>query len=110
MEQFEKTQEFINCDCEYGIIGKEIAPTTGTPHLQCYFKLKTRMYKSTIYSRLGFRGFYLEIARGSDWKNVQYCRKNHNFVEAGSPETTEQKIERVNFYVTLMDDISFNEY
>lgn len=35
-DDLEKLKEYAQQWCQFAIIGKEIAPTTGTPHLQGY--------------------------------------------------------------------------
>lgn len=72
--------------CRYAVYGREVAPTTGTPHLQgyCVFLLK----KSLAPLRLLFpAGTHLEIARESSHVNADYCKKNKepsDIVEHGS--------------------------
>nr|WAQ80594.1 MAG: putative viral replication protein [Circoviridae sp.] len=61
--------------CRYAVYGREVAPTTGTPHLQgyCVFLLK----KSLASLRDLFPpGTHLEIARESSQVNAAYCKKD----------------------------------
>lgn len=60
-------------DANYYIWGKEIAPSTGTPHLQGYVQLKKRKYFSTICKHL--RNIHITIVRGSSQDNINYCKK-----------------------------------
>lgn len=66
----------------YIVIGKEIAPTTGTPHLQCYIQLKSKKRLSYIQKHINSRAHY-EIAKGTAEDNVKYCKKDGNFIEKG---------------------------
>lgn len=65
----------------YGIIGKEIAPTTGTPHLQCYVYEKNKVSFSTVTACVP-RGRFIQ-AKGSPQQNFIYCSKEGNFEEFG---------------------------
>jgi hypothetical protein len=47
-EDVEKMTEFFVEQCTYGIFGKEVAPTTGTLHLQGYCELKRKLELTTI--------------------------------------------------------------
>ena len=44
-EQHEALKAWIVKHCKKGIIAQEVAPTTGTPHLQCAFSTKNRSVK-----------------------------------------------------------------
>ncbi|AEL87792.1 putative replication-associated protein [Bat faeces associated cyclovirus 4] len=81
---FALCSEFIKKYCKYGIVGKEIAPTTGTLHLQGFCNLQKPMRFSTIKQRLDNR-IHLEKANGSDEENQKYCSKSGDFFEEGSP-------------------------
>ncbi|ADD62473.1 replication-association protein [Human associated cyclovirus 7] len=76
--------EFIKKYCCYGIVGKEIAPNTGTHHLQGFCNLEKPMRFSTIKKRLDSR-IHIEKAAGSDSENQTYCSKTGNFFESGTP-------------------------
>jgi len=60
-------------ECRYIIAGEELAPDTGTPHLQGYVYFATRKRPTTV---MGFLpGCHLSNARGSPGQNRDYCRK-----------------------------------
>lgn len=71
---------FDRIECAYWIIGKENAPTTGTRHLQGYFRTQSKIYRNTLTSRFHFS--YLILANGSEWENRKYCSKEGNFEES----------------------------
>lgn len=77
--------EFIKKYCKYGIVGKEVAPTTGTKHLQGFCNFSKPMRFSTIKKRLN-NGIHLEKANGSDEQNQKYCSKSGVFFEEGHPQ------------------------
>ena len=70
--------------CKYAIAGEEIAPTTGTPHLQGFCNLKKPMRFSTIKQHLA-DSIHIEKANGSDEQNQEYCRKAGTWFEQGTP-------------------------
>nr|AXL64564.1 replication associated protein [Duck associated cyclovirus 1]AXL64566.1 replication associated protein [Duck associated cyclovirus 1] len=67
---------------DYAIWGREIAPETGTPHLQGYFKFKTKQRFNTVRAILGGRG-HLEGSKGSPKQNHDYCAKSGDYETVG---------------------------
>lgn len=55
----------------YLIIGKEIAPTTGTPHLQCFVIFKNARYFKAALKDLP--GCHVAESQGSPQQNIDYC-------------------------------------
>ena len=70
--------------CKYGIAGEELAPTTGTPHLQGFCNLKKPMRFSSIKQHLS-DAIHIEKANGSDEQNQEYCKKSGTWFEQGTP-------------------------
>lgn len=63
-------------ECVYMCMGKEIAPTTGTPHLQGFCILKRKQYYTYFKSVIGKQCWPLfERVRGSPEANKKYCSK-----------------------------------
>ena len=66
----------------YLVWGEEVAPETGTPHLQGYVSLVARktfnFVKSTINSRA-----HIAVAKGSPAQNREYCTKDGCYTEFG---------------------------
>jgi hypothetical protein len=60
-------------DPYYLIVGQEVAPTTGTPHLQGFVQFKKSMRLKAVTKLIP--GAHLEIAKGSAKQNIQYCTK-----------------------------------
>jgi len=75
--------------CEYVVYGKEIAPTTGTPHLQGFIKFKND--RSVKAVRKLFLGASIKPCFSSDVNNVNYCTKENDFVERGTRPTGQGK-------------------
>lgn len=74
--------------CIWMICGKEVAPTTGTPHLQCFAYLKNKMSENKINkSILKFpNGAYSKAipAKGNNKHQYDYCSKGGDFFEVGT--------------------------
>ncbi|UDN67412.1 replication-associated protein [robinz virus RP_584] len=70
--------------CEYLIYGREIAPTTGTRHLQGFCNFKTKREFRTIKRLIGDAA-HIEPAHGDDVSNQVYCSKDGDFYEFGQP-------------------------
>lgn len=66
----------------YVVFGREVAPTTGTPHLQGFFVLKNALTRSGALAHLGVQ-CHLEPARGTSVQAAQYCKKDGDFEEWG---------------------------
>lgn len=73
----------------YLIWGKEIAPSTGTPHLQGYVSWNTNIDLSACYKRL--RRCHVSIANGSAEENRVYCSKGGDFVELGKMPLSQKR-------------------
>lgn len=66
----------------YIIFGKEIAPSTGTLHLQGYMQFEKKKYFSTIAKYLP--GCHITKVMGSSQDNINYCNKvDSEFYEWG---------------------------
>jgi len=63
------------------IIGKEKAPTTGTPHLQGYIKFETKKTLNVLRGYLP-RAVFAK-AKGTDEQNFNYCSKEGDWQEWG---------------------------
>jgi len=69
-----------NLSCQYICFGKEVAPTTNTPHLQGYvYFVNPRSHASV--KRLA--PWYISPSYGSTIANVDYCGKEGAFYERG---------------------------
>lgn len=66
-------------ECVYVVFGYEIAPTTGTPHLQGYIYFKDAKTKTAILKLFGFKCYLNPRYRKSTpLKASEYCKKNCN--------------------------------
>lgn len=67
----------------YAVAGREISPTTGTPHLQGYVAFANPRSLASIRKLLV--GCHVEPARGTPQQCRQYCIKDESFRELGDP-------------------------
>lgn len=75
--------EFYESHCDYMVFGSEVAPTTGTKHLQGYMHLLTSKTMSTVHKQISIDGIALIVAKGSADANYIYCSKGGEFTEYG---------------------------
>lgn len=68
-------------ECRYLVYGREIAPTTGTAHLQGYIAFVNPRSLAGVRSLLP--GCHLEPARGTPQQCKDYCIKEGNYFERG---------------------------
>lgn len=66
---------------KYAVIGHEIAPTTGTPHIHVYFHFVNQHSFSSIKKK--FPRARIDTCRGSPQQVSQYCKKENNYKEIG---------------------------
>lgn len=60
----------------YGIIGLEVGPRTGTPHLQMYFEFGTQKRTTDLRRLISPRAYFL-VRRGNPIQASSYCRGNY---------------------------------
>lgn len=58
------------------VIGREVAPTTGTPHIQACFRRAVKWRPLPALARAVGARAHFERARGAWWQNVKYCVKD----------------------------------
>jgi len=68
-------------DTKYIIFGKEIAPETGTPHLQGYVVFNSGIRLTTLKNK--HAKMHWEAAKGNAAQNYKYCSKGGLFTEKG---------------------------
>lgn len=76
---------FLDCSCVWGIVAPEIAPTTGTPHLQGACVLKKKTAFSTLRKVPGLLRARMAKMKGTPLSNQVYCRKAGVYSEYGTP-------------------------
>lgn len=77
-------------ECRYICYGRELAPSTGTPHLQGYVYFENARSSKSVKKLLP--GAWVERARGSVDEAIGYCKKTEDFYERGDrPFSQEEK-------------------
>jgi len=82
----EELDKIIALPCTWMIVGKEISPETGTPHLQGACILGTQMTFSKLKTLIGSRA-HIESMRGRPADSLVYCSKEDSapFVKGTLP-------------------------
>lgn len=65
----------------YVVAGEEVAPTTGTPHLQMYIQLTTRKRANFVKSM--FMGAWVGPVYKTPLAAIKYCKKDGKYIERG---------------------------
>jgi len=81
--ELEEIQLALTPLADYFVIGRETAPTTGTPHLQGFVIFKRRWVAATAKAHFP-RPPHIEAARGPSHAAATYCKKDGDFVEFGT--------------------------
>jgi len=86
-------QNIVKGFARYIVYGRELAPETGTPHLQGYVYFHNARQRKAV-SRLLPRA-RLDVANGSAQQNRDYCTKDQDFFECGEipMDRTEARIK-----------------
>lgn len=75
------SEDLLGIAARYICFGKEIAPTTGTPHLQGFVYFQNGKTLSAVRKLLV--GAHVESARGTFAQCIAYCQKEGDFYECG---------------------------
>lgn len=85
----ERVREFAQRECKFAVVGKEVCPTTGRPHLQGFFNLKKKRRAGGLATELSVLNdprVTIRRADGTDEQNDVYCSKDGNIlVRCGTP-------------------------
>ncbi len=100
--------EITTENVQYYIFGKEVAPNTGTLHLQGYMELKKQMSLSAVKRVLGCNHAHIEIRRGNQDQAIDYCKKEDlSPLEFGSPKLNGVRHDRRQKYEEKREIIGF---
>lgn len=97
----------------YAIVGKEVAPTTGVPHLQGYIAMQPTVLPASKGLVKTWRSLFpflarahLETALGTDMDSKAYCSKEEILCELGVPSAPKTMVEFVQLTMEeqLMED------
>lgn len=76
-------EDWKDTDASYCIFGKEIAPDTGTPHLQGYIEYSKKKRFAWVKRRFP-RGTHIEARKGTAAQAAEYCKKGDDIWETGA--------------------------
>lgn len=81
----EELEAIKTIDCRWLVVGKEISPTTGTPHLQGAVVLHAQKAYSQLTTLPGLKRAFTQEMNGSPEQSLVYCSKaDSNYFEKGS--------------------------
>lgn len=83
----------------YAIAGREVAPGTGTPHLQGYVRFKNTRVVTTVRTLL--TGCHVDPARGTPSQCRKYCSKEGKYREVGEIPVDSGEKERERWTTAL---------
>lgn len=104
--------EVAQLHAQYYMFGKEVAPTTGTPHIQGYIYWKNGKSMTASRKLLPKRVGFHEVCKGSFADNFNYCSKSGDVLtNMGSPEDMEKdkKSEKEAKYKAWYDSLTPGE-
>nr|QXP08343.1 MAG: replication associated protein [Arizlama virus] len=95
----EDIDKLVNSSYKYLIIGKEVAPTTNTPHLQGFIIFPNARRLSTLKADYN-KTTHWEIARGTPEQNIEYCSKS-----GGEKNKEKWALAKANAKLGLLDEV-----
>ena len=107
----EEYTNLLGADAQYVIIGKEVEPSTGTPHLQGFIKFKSARGLKAL-EKLNERVKWIAADTRECQKNITFCTKQGRHEERGSrPQKTkkEEKIETFRASVRAAQEGRFDD-
>lgn len=102
----EDISKILSWKCQYVVIGEEIAPTTGTPHLQGYVEFHSSVKWKTVTNKKNKDYGWIDGWMNTSEKRcpITYCKKDGKFHEAGTPKQQGKR----NDLIELKDQILNN--
>jgi hypothetical protein len=94
----------------YICFGLEIAPTTGTKHIQGYIQLNIAQRLTFLHNYFSFtKGgellkFHIDMANGTPDQNRDYCKKDGQFYEFGEPMSQGNRTDMTEIKNSIRDN------
>lgn len=79
-------------DVKYGVYGREVGQQ-GTPHLQGFVIFRTRLRFRGVLDAFATRTIHVEPARATSVQAADYCKKDGDYEEFGTPPTPGKRTE-----------------
>lgn len=91
----------LSDDARYVVAGREVGEN-GTPHIQgyCFFKETVRFSRVKKHIKRAF----LEKQRGNNIQAIDYCKKDNNFEEWGTPPENNNQKEKWRSIIDLAEN------
>jgi hypothetical protein len=81
-------------DCKYLVFGREVAPTTGRPHLQGFVHLVNAKNPTAFKEWLGLSHSAYVAPSRDPRRAIEYCKKDGDFFEWGTPPLPPEEARR----------------
>lgn len=81
-DNYFKLVEWCEKECIYWCLGREICPTTGTPHIQGCWYFKSQRWRNSLLKAWPQIN-YIQPMIASVMKNQEYCSKESNYLKGG---------------------------
>lgn len=92
----------------YIVAGKEVAPKTGTLHLQIYLETTKKCTMKAVISLMNKN--HVEIAGGDSKVNIDYCSKENDVVlNLGKPLTQGARTDIDDLYQDIKDGLTYED-
>lgn len=96
----ENIRTLDSLECQFIIYGKELAPDTGTPHLQGYVVFSQNYRLSRVIKLIPG---HIEVAKGDSASNIKYCSKEGRHTVRGDPPASKGAHNKAKFdYVKIL--------
>lgn len=108
-EEYEQVCDTCNNQFKYAVVGKEIGPENGVPHLQGCAVLGKQLALVSIKKFPGFARAHIEPMYGTVEKASNYCMEDGDFIVFGEPpqpgkrNDIEQAVEAIREGKTMRD-------
>lgn len=90
----EQCWNLVNLSCRYLVFSFEVAPTTGTPHIQGYVYFHDAKTESYMIKHVGCT--WTKPSKGSPQQNFDYCSKTGDYFEFGKmPEQGKAQWQKI---------------
>lgn len=97
----EEYAAILKMTCKYLVVGKEVAPTTGTPHLQGQIVFTCQRYFGGVKELFPSRT-HIEPTMELE-ASIIYCKKEGNFVEVGKCPVTNSALAQREKWTRVLD-------
>lgn len=87
---------------KYLVYGREVAPTTNTPHLQGFIQFISKIRLNSIKKQVDIKEIYLDKCKNVK-ASISYCKKDGQVVEYGTMTIQGQRFDIENVYLMIKE-------